>query len=364
MHLFGQRGRETVDVDLGRIPSFRLQKDRVARLVGELDDLVFHGRAVARSDADDPSGVHRADVEVGADQVVDALVRARQPAERLAGGQPDGPERERNGWIVAALRLAEIVVDGVARDARRRSGLEPSERESGPRERRGEADRGRFADAASLRPPLPGVHETGRHDDGPGVEARPASRDDSRDPTSVVDEILRHAFDELEVRRFGEGLRSEPRVERLVALCPRTPHRRAARAIEDLELDPRGVGEAPHQAAERVDLPDELPLREAADRRVARHPRDRREISGEERGRPTHAGRRVGRFAAGVTGAHDDHVERRRAVHFPMQKVEKIRRSTSSEVVSPKTSASAASPESTWVAAYSGETPLASEATA
>src|SRR5207302_1264181 len=76
LDFFGQRRRQPVDVDLGSGPSLRLQEDRVARLVGELDDLVFDGWAVARPDSDDASGVHRARVEVRPDEVVDPLVRA------------------------------------------------------------------------------------------------------------------------------------------------------------------------------------------------------------------------------------------------------------------------------------------------
>ena len=205
----------------------------MARLVGELDDFVFDGRAIARSDSDDASGVHRARVEVRPDEVVDPLVRAGQPAERLARRQRDGAEGERDGRIVPALRLAEIVVHGVAFDAWRRAGLEASERKPRSRERRGKTDGSRLPDAAPFRPPLPGVHETaekrsGRHDHRAGGEPRSVSRHDSGDPASVFQEALRHSFDEPEVRRVEKGLRGEARVERLVALRARAPHRRAA----------------------------------------------------------------------------------------------------------------------------------------
>ena len=233
LDFFGQRRRQPVDVDLGSVPSLRLQEDRVARLVGELDDFVFDGRAIARSDSNDASGVHRARVEVRSDEVVDALVRAGQPAERLTRRQRDGAEGERDGRIVPALRLAEIVVHSVAFDARRRAGLEASEREARSRERRGKTDRGGLADAAALRPPLSGVHETaqkrsGRHDHRARDETGSICRHDPGDPASVFEKALRHSFDEPEVGRLGKSLRGEARVERLVALRARAPHRRAA----------------------------------------------------------------------------------------------------------------------------------------
>ena len=51
LHLHGQRGGHAVDVDLVGVEAFRLKKELVLGLVGKLDDLVFDGRAIARSDA-------------------------------------------------------------------------------------------------------------------------------------------------------------------------------------------------------------------------------------------------------------------------------------------------------------------------
>ena len=60
-------------------------------------------------------------------------------------------------------------------------------------------------------------------------------------------------------------------VKRLVRLGARRPHRRSAAAVEQLELNSGRVDAAAHQSAERIDLPDQMTLRRAADGRIARH---------------------------------------------------------------------------------------------
>ena len=64
-------------------------------------------------------------------------------------------------------------------------------------------------------------------------------------------------------------------VDPLVRLGARRPDRRAAAAIQQLELNAGRVDRAAHQAAERVDLAHQVALRRAADRRIAGHVRDR-----------------------------------------------------------------------------------------
>src|SRR5207249_4190746 len=60
-------------------------------------------------------------------------------------------------------------------------------------------------------------------------------------------------------------------VAALVRLGAWRPDRRAAAAVEQLELDPRRVDREPHQTAQRVDLANEMAIRRSADRRIAGH---------------------------------------------------------------------------------------------
>ena len=98
-------------------------------------------------------------------------------------------------------------------------------------------------------------------------------------------------------------------VEGLVALGAGAPDGGAAGGVEQAELDAAGVGDFAHDAAEGVDLADEVALGDAADGGVAGHLRDEVEVQGEEGGAQAHA-RGGGRgFAAGVAGADDEDVE-------------------------------------------------------
>ena len=112
--------------------------------------------------------------------------------------------------------------------------------------------------------------------------------------------------------RFGcaadRGLHGLP-IELAVGLGARAAHRRALAAVEHAELDAGGVGDAAHQAVERIDLAHQVALAEPADRRVAAHLADGRELVGDQRRRHAEArgGRR--RLAAGVSAANNDDAE-------------------------------------------------------
>ncbi len=75
------------------------------------------------------------------------------------------------------------------------------------------------------------------------------------------------------------------------------------------ELDAGGVGDAAHEAVERIDLAHQMALAEPADGRVAGHLADGREGVGDEGRSGAHARGRGGRLAPGVAAAHHDHIE-------------------------------------------------------
>ncbi len=93
----------------------------------------------------------------------------------------------------------------------------------------------------------------------------------------------------------------------LLGLRPRRAHCRALARIEHAELNAGAVRGLRHQTAERIDLFDEMPLADAADRRVATHLPERLDIVREQQ-RATAAPRgRKRRFGAGMPAAdHDD----------------------------------------------------------
>ncbi len=95
----------------------------------------------------------------------------------------------------------------------------------------------------------------------------------------------------------------------LVALGAGRPDGGTARGVEQAELDADGVGDFGHDAAESVDLADDVSLGDAADGGVAGHLRDEIGVEGEQRGAQSHARRGHGGFAAGMTGADYGNVE-------------------------------------------------------
>ena len=94
----------------------------------------------------------------------------------------------------------------------------------------------------------------------------------------------------------------------LVALRAGRPDGRAARSVEQAELDADGVGDFAHDAAEGVDFAHKMALGDAADGRIAGHLRDEIEVQREEGGAQAHARGGDGGFAAGMSGSDDDDI--------------------------------------------------------
>src|SRR5690606_30439866 len=102
-------------------------------------------------------------------------------------------------------------------------------------------------------------------------------------PQETVDEPL---YD-LDAGRAREGLPRMDPVPVLVDLKSGRAHRRPLAAVEHTAVDRTGVGRPSHEAAEGVDLLDEVAVGDASDRRIA------------------------GRLPDGVDApGHDDHVAR------------------------------------------------------
>ncbi len=114
---------------------------------------------------------------------------------------------------------------------------------------------------------------------------------------------------DLEVGLGFEDLAHFEAVGLLVTLGAGRPDGGAARGVEQTELDADGVGDLGHDAAESVDLADDVSLGDAADGGVAGHLRDEVGVEGEEGGAQSHARGGHGGFAAGMTGSDDGDIE-------------------------------------------------------
>jgi hypothetical protein len=98
-------------------------------------------------------------------------------------------------------------------------------------------------------------------------------------------------------------------VESLVALGAGAPDGGSAGGVEQAELDAAGIGDLAHDAAEGVDLADQMSLGDAADGGIAGHLRDQVEVQGEERRAQAHPRGSGSGFAASMAGTDYQYVE-------------------------------------------------------
>ena len=117
----------------------------------------------------------------------------------------------------------------------------------------------------------------------PAPSRRPSPVTTPHDPAVVDDQVLDPALDDLEVGGGADRRLHGLAVELAVGLGARALHGRALGAVEQAELDAGGVGDAAHEAVERIDLAHQVALAEPADGRVAGHLADGREGVRDER---------------------------------------------------------------------------------
>ena len=313
LDIAGQARRDAVGVIFGCLQPLGLQEHLVPLLLREADDLVLDGWAVPRADSPDDARVQGGAGKPRTDRLVGRRIGVRQETGDLLATYLLGIKGERNrlGIPVLAGRLREI--DGFPVEPRRGAGLEAAHREPQPPQRVRKAHGGEFP-----RPPGGVAHQPHVDqplEEGPGGEhhrlAPVADVDVRIDPhrrvpfrDDRVDDRLLH----VEALRRLQRLLQPEAVQLLVGLGPRRADGRPLAGVQLPELDPGGVDVARHLAAQGVDLPDEVPLRQPPDRGIARHQADGVRIDGEEEGGAAHPGRGERRLAAGMAAADNDDV--------------------------------------------------------
>ena len=314
LHVFRQRGRDAVGIDRVVVEPLGFEKDLVARTLGEAHHLVLDRGAVARPGTLDAPGIDRRAVEIGADRVVDALVRPGDVAVDLRRGDPFGEGREGHRRVVSGLAFETFPVDGAPVEPGRRAGFEPAEREPGPLQGLGEADRRRIAHPPGRAAVLadmdrPAQERARRQHHGAGADGLAGIGHHAvRLPALPPRDVLDRGGDQVEPAPGGEQFPHRGAVERPVGLGARPPHRRPLAPVEDAELDPGAVDGAGHDPVERVDLAHQMALAEPADRRVAGHLADPVEPVGDQRRPRPHPRSGGGRLAPGMAAADHDHV--------------------------------------------------------
>ena len=120
----------------------------------------------------------------------------------------------------------------------------------------------------------------------------------------IVDRLLEQG----EVRLGFEGAADEAAVEIAVDLGAGRAHRRPLAGVQRAELDTAMIRRRRHDAAECVDLPDQMPFADTADSRIAAHLAEGLDTLGEQQGARAGASRGEGRLGTGVAATDDDDV--------------------------------------------------------
>ncbi len=126
----------------------------------------------------------------------------------------------------------------------------------------------------------------------------------------VVDGLLEH----LQIRLGFHQAADRRLVQAAVGLTAGGAHSRPFRGVQRAPLDAGAVGGVRHGTAECIDLLDQMPLADAADRRVAAHLADRFDVVAEQQGARTRTrGGQCGLGAGMAATDHDDVVVGRMA---------------------------------------------------
>ena len=285
----------------------------MALALAELDDLVLDRRAVARSDAFDAAAVHRRAFQVVADHLVRSGVRVGDPAGNLRQRRLGGLVGERARRVVAGLDLQRVIVDGAAIDSRRGARLEPADLEAELHQPLGGPFRRGLAGAAGAVGVVADVdlaaqEGAGCQDDAATAVTHAAFGDDPGGATGFHHQLLHRPLADVEIGLALAGVFHLELIRLFVALGSRGPYGGALAGVQASELDAGAVGVDGHLAAERIDLLDQVPLADAADRRVAGHLADGIQVHRQQQGARAHAGGGEGGLGTGVTAADDDDV--------------------------------------------------------
>jgi len=115
----------------------------------------------------------------------------------------------------------------------------------------------------------------GREHDRSGMQFGPRPRSDTEHPPFRQDQVLGPLLQHGQILFCADRVLHRALVELTISLGTRPTNSRTLSPVQQPELDSRLVGDPPHQSVERVDLPDQMPLAQPADRWIAGHFADR-----------------------------------------------------------------------------------------
>ena len=345
LHIDGKARRHALHIDFLCMPSFRLQEELVAILVGEAKDLRLDGRTIARTDPFDDTICHRRPIDVRTNDLMRLLVRVRQIAWKLLARPFLRHKGKALRLLVPRLQLHLRIVKGTCIKTRRRPRLEAHDLDTIL------SKRARQFPCGSL-PIRPAARRMLTDDDAP-FEIRARRENDStreiRFPRLchyasrlfILDEdLFCQKLPDFQPFLLLAALLHAKLIGFLILLRAQSMDSRAFSRIQKTILQSRLIGIDRHGAAKRIDLTHEMALCGAADRGIAGHECDI--VQGKRRQKRAAAEIRCSerRFDARMPRTEDDDIiftgnKQRRPPHLPTQKRENISSNTSSPTVSP-----------------------------
>jgi len=143
----------------------------------------------------------------------------------------------------------------------------------------------------------------------PHATVPPPGADNAGETTLPHHQILYRALADFQSRLLGQQRLHGPPVARAICLRPWPTHRRPLPPVQHLEVDAGTIGGQAHEPVQRVHLPHQMPLADAADRRIAGHLADGGPTMRQQQRARAHARSSSRRLTARVPAANHHHVE-------------------------------------------------------
>ena len=125
---------------------------------------------------------------------------------------------------------------------------------------------------------------------------------------AVYHEVNNFGLNDLDVATARKRQLDRLLIQRPISLKARTLNCRTLASVEQPELNSGTVSGSGHDAIERVDLANEMPLAQASNRRITGHHANPVSAHGYKRDGYSEPGRRISGLNSGMTGAHNNDV--------------------------------------------------------
>ena len=303
LHISGQARRDPVAIHPVRLVRFRFKIHPMLITLREPNHLVLDARAISWSCRPDLSRKDRRTIKIGADRIMRSRTSIRLPARNLLDQREPvaphlsdlpTPARQFREWhrvFIAVLDWQRVPIDRVAIESWWCPCFEPSKLKPKTRQRFRNRIRGVLALTTTLSRVRPAMHDrthkgaSSKHNRW-RAQLDPLARWSADHHPScglpvaggLGQDLFNAPLDDINLRPSIDERLDRPRIRVLVGLASRSMNRGPLRSVQKFELDPRRVRDQPHQPPHRIDLADELPLREPPNCWIAAHHPDFRGI--------------------------------------------------------------------------------------